>query len=974
VEAVALWFDPALLGEAEARRRVLSAWSPGAGVYALAGGFLLRLPTPSRVASAGAPGLPFTLEEGVLLCAPLSPSERERLAPPPGAAVLVRAGTAEVFPLDASRRVEVSAWLDVSAWEVLSVEGLGAPPPPPAQALTPVAAPTRASFGLGSPAPEAEVMRARMEGRPVPVEAVRRPGLLDRFRSWWRGETPRPGARTVDAVAPVSLLNRLRSWLRGGGGAGQRSLPASASPSLLARLGAWLRGRQGTDSARGTTKSASPSFLARWLVAFLGAWGAARDSGTAPTRAPAASPAPPPPPRGPGLLSQLAEWLARSTPLGPLLGRRKAEYVRRLFDMFDEGNLDEALRHAIPLSKGGLSEQARLALGVPGPREQLTIQPRQGGVASVFGGGQAVFEALRERYRAAFRKLEREGRIEEAAFILAELLHESEEAVSFLERHGRLRLAAELAEGRKLAPGLVVRQWMLAKDVARAVDIARSTGAFADAVPRLERTHAAEARVLRLLWGEVLAQAGDYGRAVEVVWPMEDARRLTLAWLERGVEVGGVGGARLLARMAVTFPERFDAVRARVLALLDADDAEGVPARQSFTAALTQEVEDRKDAEAGRALLRPAVRAVLRDRAAGHLPAKSNKELERIVLATGDTVLRADLPTLPQRSARVGFPADGAPAWHTFDAAEGGPWELHDAVSLPGGRLLVALGEAGARLLTPDGRCVAHFDVPAFSLVLSVHGDRALALAPRGSLMRLSRLDLLQRRAEPWCDARVDAFAPMYDGSWWFIAVGDTVMAVDVLASDVRALWRVPQVGEQVLAVAAGPSELSFVTVQTGGELERWSYSLPDPTLRARQPLPGGKAVSQVLHLSLRPDGELAANVFIPRAHPPPETGVYMVTALLWLGPFSGRPTLSQPGESPGLVLGGAWMASVTSDRVQLLDRATGGTRAVFSFPSEPLAQVSVRFVNEELLLFDKVGRLARVDLSRGEVRRVVPR
>ncbi|HEX8441249.1 bpX6 domain-containing protein, partial [Archangium sp.] len=130
VEAVALWFDPALLGEAEARRRVLSAWSPGAGVYALAGGFLLRLPAPRRVASAGSPGLPFTLEDGVLLSAPLSPSERERLAAPPGAAVLVRAGTAEVFPLEVSRRVEVSTWLDVSAWEVLPVEGLGAPPPP----------------------------------------------------------------------------------------------------------------------------------------------------------------------------------------------------------------------------------------------------------------------------------------------------------------------------------------------------------------------------------------------------------------------------------------------------------------------------------------------------------------------------------------------------------------------------------------------------------------------------------------------------------------------------------------------------------------------------------------------------------------------------------------------------------------------------------------------------------------------------
>ncbi len=55
VEAAALWFDPALLGEAEARRRVLGAWTPGVGVYALDGGFLLRLPASRRMECAAAP-------------------------------------------------------------------------------------------------------------------------------------------------------------------------------------------------------------------------------------------------------------------------------------------------------------------------------------------------------------------------------------------------------------------------------------------------------------------------------------------------------------------------------------------------------------------------------------------------------------------------------------------------------------------------------------------------------------------------------------------------------------------------------------------------------------------------------------------------------------------------------------------------------------------------------------------------------
>jgi hypothetical protein len=949
VEVVALWFDPALLGEAEARRRVLSAWAPGMGVYTLAGGFLLRLPAPRRMACDEAPGLPLTLEEGLLLSAPLSPTERERLAPPVGTAVLVRAGTAEVYPLTASQRVEVSAWLDVSSWQVVTVEGLGAPPPP-VREPTPVAAPTRARFGLAAPAPEAEAMRARMEGRtvPTPVSQAPRPRLLDRLRAWWRGEPKRPGAATVDAGAGArpSLLGRLRGWLRGGaGGTGQ----ALAAPAASAGF-------------------ALPSFLARLLSSLFGTSDGA-GSGTTPA---SNAPAPPPPPSGPGLFSRLSEWLARSTPLGSLLGRRKAEYVRKLFELFEEGNLEEALRYAIPLDKGAPSEQARVALGLPGPREKLSIQPSQGGSGGIFGGGAEVYEALRERYRQAFKKLEREGRIEEAAFVLAELLHEEAEAVSFLERHGRLKLAAELAEGRNLAPGLVVRQWVLAKDVARAVDIARRTGAFADAVLRLERTHPAEARVLRLLWGEMLAQAGNYGRAVEVVWPIEDARRLTRAWLERGVEGGGVGGARLLARMGISFPECFDTVRARALALLEQEDAEGAPAREAFAEALAQELSlVKKVTGTASALLRPAVRALLRDRAAGHLLMKDH-ELKHCVTLTGDTALKADLPSLPALPERTGFRVDGGPASYVFDRAEAGAWPLFDAVPLPDGRVLVALGEAGARLLAPDGRCLAHFDVPAFSLVLSVHEDRALALAPRGELKRLSRLDLTRRRAEPWCDARIDAFAREYDGNLWFIAVDDTVLAVDALASDLRALWRVSQVGGDVRAVAAGPDVMSFVTLRLEKgterwvmEYERWSYSLPDLTLRSRERLSVELVEPVVPDLSLRADGDLA--VLGGEGGP------------RWVGPHAGRlvPLPPLPEMDLGaLVLGGKWMAALERTSVgvgvRLLERIRESVLAQFLFEGEH--PVSVRFVKEELMLFDKAGRLARVDLARGEVRRVVPR
>ncbi|MFP2900718.1 bpX6 domain-containing protein [Corallococcus sp. 4LFB] len=563
VVAAAWWFHPGTLGEAEARRRVLAAWRPGATVWALAGGHLLKLAAPCKSAVEAAPGLPLVLEAGVLTSAPLSAKERERLAPPAGTVVLVHAGVARMYVPGELRQVDPGAWLDVSEWRRVGVKGLGAPPPPMQSALEPLPPPTREWFGPKVPAlaPEAERMLARMAGKEVPVAregffarlrrafsqkpgeatlTVRREGLFARLR---RAFSARPESTSQSAVRVhrEGLFARLRRAFRADGEGASNSVTAGRA-GLLARLrsavspgasgsgasrpGLWQRlfgsGAASAGSASASGAGARAGWFSRLLAGMRGRGGAtASRQGALPAPAAGARPAEP---EGPGALERLKAWMLQNTPLGQLVGQRKGDYLRRLFELFEEGNLDEALRHAIPLGKA-LDERARLALGVPGPREELRIQPRgRSGAAQSFGGGPAVFEALRERYRETFRRLEREGRIDEAAFVLAELLDATEEAVSFLERHGRLQLAAELAEGRGLPVSLVVRQWFLAKDVARAVSIARRSGVFADAVLRLEKTHPAEAQALRLLWAESLAEAGDWARAVDAVWPVSAAR------------------------------------------------------------------------------------------------------------------------------------------------------------------------------------------------------------------------------------------------------------------------------------------------------------------------------------------------------------------------------------------------------------------------------------------------------------------
>ncbi|UQA57500.1 bpX6 domain-containing protein [Polyangium aurulentum] len=1046
VLAAGFFVDTALVGEGEARRRILAL----DGVEAVrrgAAGLFVRLRAPAWVDAARAPGTPLVASGGVLCAAPLDGDEIEALAPPSGAALLVRAGEVVVVDPEAGKPEDLVGWIDVGAWSAVEVTPLGQPLAAPAPAPVPVPIDARRALGLGPLAREGQsIARALARGA---NEGAEHPRLRER------------------ALVPVlSLLTALAARLfvpRGGKASTGRAL--TAVPQSPAARDTWLE----------RTRVVLQNALARLLV---------------------------------------------KARLAQLVGRRQAEYLARTLDMFDAGDLERALRHAIPLGKG-IGAPKPPSLSVPSPRDALDIHPERAEARSALGLGPDLFGALRVRYRRAFERLEAEGRIQEAAFVLAELLDASEEAVSFLERHGELKLAAELAEGRQLAPGLVIRQWILAGDRARAVRIARRTGAFADAVARLEPSHREHAATLRLLWADKLAEAGAYAAAVDAVWPVEPARHFARAWINRGIEVGGATGAKLLARKARVAPEEMASVVALSRALLRESGVEAQRAQLAFTHALL----DGPPTPETRVLARASVRALL--------PRvdepKSRSLLERLIDAAGDAALRADTrgmggveapPTqniriravartdigdkrtvnedgyliamlgaasatelsgpideraLPPRGAvfavidglggsrsgegavelarsemvadlakvppgpgvlgqylpaavqaanraiyrkgredrtwagtggtctaaalagdvlwlaqvgdtrcyvlregrlvqvtrdhslledllasgqltpeqaeafeprnvitralgmqdtvvvdlwklplcrgdrillstdgihgvvgddalrealarsepqaacdalveeayRAGAPdnltailldvwgedlpaptgdvtpefvptpAGGGPIDPIVRrAADAGAHAVLDAALLPGGRVLVALGEAGVRLLSPEGKTLVHFAQPAHRLVLSDHGDRALALAPRGGAWRIARIDIAGRRARPWCDARLDHFASSFDGATWFIAAGDAVHAIDVLDEGWQSLWDVAEPGQKPGRFARAERVCSFLM---GDEI--WTVEQASFKLQARQPVGDEEAFAG---LSLSPWGSTA--------------------------------------------------------------------------------------------------------------------
>ena len=79
----------------------------------------------------------------------------------------------------------------------------------------------------------------------------------------------------------------------------------------------------------------------------------------------------------------------------------------------------------------------------------------------------------------------------------------------------------------------------------------------------------------------------------------------------------------------------------------------------------------------------------------------------------------------------------------------------------------------------------------------------------------LSRLDLIEWRCEDWCDAQIDAFAPDYDGSLWFLGAKGDFYAIDAHSKSFDALWRVPDAGGRVLSVARSESSCSFLTASS---------------------------------------------------------------------------------------------------------------------------------------------------------------
>ncbi|MBX9667754.1 MAG: hypothetical protein K2X93_09060 [Candidatus Obscuribacterales bacterium] len=807
VSAAALLFDYDLTGLEEARRRVLSVWYPGVRVHAVQRALVVIFPQPIEVYTERCIGMPLvparTGYGAPLIAMLLSDKLLDRIKAPPRSVVRLKQGLLTVEPLGAEE--DPATWLIVGNFREVALIS----PIVPISELEPILKQekfdVREKLASGSP---------KAEGMDEFIESFNKEAKNAKEKSSSNNSTA-PDEGFVDDPTRDTTTE---SWLE----------------AVLSKL--FNPNESNIKKTSPGQKASAPSWLDNVLGSLF------RDESQSTDNQDSATSQPP---------SNWADHMKmdffkmlKNTGLLDFILQRQQDYVDKMIDLFEEGNWSEALRYGVPLGSQADGDPSEPFLDIPAPRSNLQINPKADSASSSFLYSQPdLYEKMKKLYRDSVGQLTNEGRYDEAAFVLAELLGEIEGAVSYLERHGRLVLAAELAEARKLPPGLIVRQWFLAGDIDRAVNIARLNGCFQEAVRLLEKDHKDQADELRKTWAIHLAEIGNYSAAAMIAIDVPELHEQALEWTRVSLQLRDKTSGHLLACWLTFFKakDEWPLIKDRVVTLLDNESRELAPARYSFINSLyhpyTNEI---------KVLARKAGRAVLRDHGRQYI----SLSRESILRFLEDRSLWADASRCNMTVEARSLADAKIPIELYVSPDDIGTDTIYDAILLPDGRVILALGEAGVCVLDGESQGTQYFTFPATQFVASWNGDRLLALANRGDQKRITKLDLISYQYDDLGEVRLTAFATEYDGSIWYVANQCELYAVDATQSNFKVLWQMPNVLEEISSIVCNEKHCSFSTCQpqsdNAGRLDSfsddkarrgkriWKCDLPGLLLRKR--------------------------------------------------------------------------------------------------------------------------------------------
>ncbi|AXE32090.1 hypothetical protein DK842_20630 [Chromobacterium phragmitis] len=813
-----LWLPADRYGESERRLRILANWHAGAAAYRFPEGDLLRYAAPMEQDCARVPGWPLQRVGRALCSAWITADEYEKL--PPADLWLVRGGQVQSLRLADAEVLKPGEWLDVSAFAIHAMYDCRV-----------------AERVLDQPLAAAQRDIRQLLGKQVPAASLEQKQFLHALQG--------------EASAPPPSAPKAPVW--------RKPLIVAAVLGACLALGAFIAS-SGSDSGAaprgaGSSSSNSAPHVLPWLMLIalaVRSW--QKRQPPAPRKSSVSTQPSNPKQAGgagsagkPGAIAQAMiparravarampqawrDWLARAamtSHLSGIMGRRQAAYMRQMLEMFENGRLQDALRHAIPL--GGAGGSTGQAFGVPHVRQNLALGMKNGAAGPSMYFGDELSRHLRQLYRKSFEKLDREGNVDQAVFVLAELLQSHSEAIGYLEKHERYGQAAELALLWDMDAALIVRLMCKAGDLPRAMAVARRDGAFAEAIALLEPRWPVAARQLREEWAQALVDQGRRLDAAQAIWPIESMRERAIEWLLRAEEAGGSLAAEALVKRASLLPDSLDSQEARIQSIRDDKDRQ--PERTAVAHALLALSSHNKET---RLLARALFNAWLVDQDGG-LGRFSPQQLQRLLDIAQDPLLRADLPgKLPSPKPHP-LSEKKEVSWISVPAAIGQP--VSDIALLPDMRLLVAQGEAGVTLRDPRGKTLHRFPAPADSIVLADSGHIALAVIYRGDMLCVQRLDLVTREHRDLGIIAVDCFAAGFDGIGWTVGQGDAIRVLDTGHGLSRVLWQIDKLPGRAVRILRSPSCEQYELVDPDDKMVLWQYRLPGRRLESRGHVP----------------------------------------------------------------------------------------------------------------------------------------
>jgi len=221
---------------------------------------------------------------------------------------------------------------------------------------------------------------------------------------------------------------------------------------------------------------------------------------------------------GAGMVASAVTRVPRLTE--SILGRQEAA-LRELLRLFQNGELDKALRRALPLgSEGGRGGVAATDAHLPVHNLAYSLGSLlgRGGPASVWFGGHDVQRDLAVEYRKAADDAARRGDYRRAAFIYGKLLQDYRRAADVLFQGGLYQDAALLYLKKLDDRAAAARAFELAGETDRAVQLYRQLGDHAMAGDVLRRAGEEEKAFAEYtIAAEKLAEKYDFLAAADLM-------------------------------------------------------------------------------------------------------------------------------------------------------------------------------------------------------------------------------------------------------------------------------------------------------------------------------------------------------------------------------------------------------------------------------------------------------------------------